>query len=349
MAITPTPQQFPSWESQLLQCLGAPNSVNNLTALNLWAQSEGNVVNNALATSGKGTGASTCVAQCGSSSPIYEYDNVSDGVAHMCQFLKGSYYTGIVHALQQDLGLAAIYQAINSSPWCKGCQNGSYPVALAKAAGGGAASVSSGVGSGGSTAQGGGGTSGGGGGGAATTGSGLSDCVVQFPLSFSTPIGSLGGCILSKGQFKAITGAVAMAVGLGLVTFGIMVMAAAAFDASGAKQAVTKAAKFIPGEGGMMARVAGGGTSSGGRTSARTRAPRTSTGERVAGRRESRDIERQFDEAQRQAGPIGPRGGSPTSTRIAQRERSGRNVAGYGRTRTPEQRARARARASQPF
>lgn len=343
MAFTPTPKQFPDWESQLLQCLGAPGSVNNLTALNLWAQSEGNVVNNALATSGKGTGASTCVAQCGSSSPIYEYDNVSDGVAQMCQFLKGSYYTGIVHALQQDLGLSAIYSAINSSPWCKGCQNGKYPEALAAAAGGGAASVSSGVGSGGSTAQGGGGTAGGGGGGAATTGSDLSQCVVSLPLAL------IGGCILNKGQIKAITSAAALALGLGLVTFGVVVMAAAAFDASGAKQAVTRAAKFIPGEGGMMARVAGGGASAGGRTSTRTRAPRTSTGERVAGRRESRDIERQFEEAQRQAGPIGPRGASPTSTRIAQRERSGRNVAGYGRTRTPEQRRRAQARARQPF
>ena len=89
---------FPQWEYDLLQSFGAPASKNNLTALNLWAQSEGSVTNNPLATSGKGVGATKCVAQCGGTSPIYEYDTEADGVAQMASFLKGSYYTAIIRA-----------------------------------------------------------------------------------------------------------------------------------------------------------------------------------------------------------------------------------------------------------
>ena len=49
---------FPQWEYDLLKGIGAPASQNNLAALNFWAQSEGSVTNNPLATSGKGAGAS---------------------------------------------------------------------------------------------------------------------------------------------------------------------------------------------------------------------------------------------------------------------------------------------------
>jgi len=341
---------FPQWEYGLLSALGAPASQNNLTALNLWAQSEGSVTNNALATSGRGAGASTCVAQCGSSSPIYEYDNVQDGVAQMARFLGGSYYTGIVRAFQQDAGLSAIFSAINASPWCKGCQNGQYPIALSNAVGGKKVSTSPTVGGG--SAGAGTGTSAGTGG----DGSGLSACVVQFPLSFSTPIGSIGGCLLNKGQLKWWTGAVAIVAGLGLASFGVVMLAAYGYDNSGAKQAVNRTARTI-GIGtslfagqpelaaGIAASTRGGGSR---RQPARSR-PASSAEPRTAGRLESADIERQYRETVRQQGPIGPRGGSATSQRVRERQRRGTSVAGSGRPRTPEQKRRARERAAQPF
>jgi hypothetical protein len=187
-------------------------------------------------------------------------------------------------------------------------------------------------------------------------GSDLSQCVISFPgfLFFSGP------CILTKGGVKWLSGGLAMFAGLGLTTFGVVVLAAAGFQASGAKQAVGKVAQFVPGVGGAIGKAASAAGSSGGPSSSsatRTRSPRsvglgpspTSARPSVAGRRESRDIERQFAEVQRQVGPIGPRGGSATSTRVAREQRRGTSVPGAGRPRTPEQRARARTRAGQPF
>jgi hypothetical protein len=338
---------FPQWEYGLLSALGAPASTNNLTALNLWAQSEGSVTNNALATSGRGAGASTCVAQCGSSSPIYEYDNVGDGVAQMARFLGGSYYTGIVRAFQQDAGLSAIYSAINASPWCKGCQNGQYPIALSNAVGGKKVSTSPTVGGG---AGGGTGT----GTGTGAGGTDLSSCVVQFPLSFSTPLGSVGGCLLNKGQLKWLTGAVAIVAGLGLASFGVIMLAAYGYDNSGAKQAVNRTARTIGVGTSLLAgqpEVAAGIAATSRRGSTTRSRPRASSsdGERRAGRLESADIERQYRETVRQQGPIGPRGGSATSQRVRERQRRGTSVPGSGRPRTPEQRRRARERAAQPF
>lgn len=322
---------FPQWEYDLLKSLGAPASQNNLTALNLWAQSEGSVTNNALATSGRGAGATTCVAQCGSTSPIYEYATEADGVAHMAAFLKGSFYSQIVRSFAQDAGLAAIFQAINASPWCKGCQNGQYPVALSKAAGGGSASTSPtvGAGSAGSTSSGGSSSSSSGG-----SGSSLSQCVIQFPglLFFSGP------CLLTKGGVKWLGGAAAMIVGAGIGAFGVVALAAWGFDASGAKQAVGKVAGALPGPAGNIAKgvgAAGGGGGSGSRTSRSSTPPKpisvTSPEVPTAGRRESRQIERNYQSSVRQQGPIGPRGSNPTATRVASRQRRGTSIPGARR------------------
>ena len=225
---------FPQWEYDLLKALGAPASQPNLTALNLWAQSEGSVTNNPLATSGKGAGASACVAQCGSTSPIYEYATEAQGVAHMASFLQGSNYTAIVRAFVQNSGLAAIYQAINNSKWCSGCQNGQYPIDLAKQVGGNTivpASSTVGTGTGGPAG-------GGGSGGSADT-SGLSTCVIQLPgfLFFSGP------CFLTKGGVKWLSGAAALIAGVGLAGFGIVLLASSGFGSPGAKQAAGKVAK----------------------------------------------------------------------------------------------------------
>jgi hypothetical protein len=314
---------FPQWEYDLLKALGAPPSQNNLTALNLWAQSEGSVTNNPLATSGRGKGATKCVAQCGGTSPIYEYDTEADGVAQMSGFLKGSYYTAIVRAFAQDAGLAAIFQAINSSPWCKCCQNGQYPIDLSQAVGGKAPGTSPSVGTGsGGTAAGGGGSS---------SGSNLSQCVIQLPgfLFFSGP------CFLTKGGVKWLSGVAALMAGSAIGMFGVVLLAAYGFDRSGAKQAAGKVAKTVGIGGALLAgqpEVAAGVAATS-RRSAPRQAPASAASEpATAGRRESRQIERRFRETERQQGPIGPRGGNPTSTRVAARERRGTSVPGAPRS-----------------
>jgi hypothetical protein len=359
--VTPTPTQFPAWESLLLADLGAPNSVNNLTALNLWAQSEGSVTNNGLAASGQGAGATICVAQCGSSSPIYEYDNPTDGAAHMAQFLKGSYYTAIVRAFQQDAGLAAIFQAINQSSWCKGCQGGNYPEVLAAAAAGKTPAINPGVG---------------GGGGGTTTptsapGSPAPAQTCQWGISvptagsavvsfFTLGLVNTGStqqiCFISKSQWKALSAAFLIAAGAGLTAFGIILLAAWGFDRSGAKQAAAKITGFIPSPAAQAVRAGARRTPAPASSSpARRSAPTPAAGRRTTeelptvGRRESAEIERQYRETVRQGGPIGTRGGSATSERVAREQRRGVSVPGGGRPRTFEQRQRARERARQPF
>jgi hypothetical protein len=330
---------FPQWEYDLLSALGAPTSQNNLTALNLWALSEGNVTNNPLATSGRGVGAATCVAQCGSTSPVYVYDTEANGVAQMAKFLQGSYYTAIVRAFKTDAGLAAIFQAINSSPWCKGCQNGQYPVDLANAVGGSKATtdptVGTGAGPGGSAAaaQGGAGQA---------PGSGLSACVFQAPgfLFFSGP------CFLTKGGVKWLSGAAALVAGTAIGMFGVVLLASVGFKSSGAAAAVTKVAGVVPGPGKLL--KAGGAVGAGRATSAPSPTPsRSPSAPAPAGRIESRQIERRYRETERQQGPIGPRGGNPTAGRVASRERRGRSVPGAGTRMSEAQRRQARA--SEPF
>ncbi|HXA33025.1 MAG TPA: hypothetical protein VNV87_12255 [Acidimicrobiales bacterium] len=354
--------KYPEWEYELLRYLGTPAPLtndgmdaqypNSLLALNLWAQSEGSVTNNALATSGRGAGATTCVAQCGSSSPIYEYDNVADGVAQMGRFLQGSFYTKIVSSLVGNASLSDIFSAINSSPWCKGCQSGQYPVALSQAVGGKSPGVSGTVGTGTSTG------SGQGTAGASATGSDLSTCVIQLPgfLFFSGP------CFLTRGGVKWLSGIAALTAGTVIGAFGVVLLAAYGFNASGAKGAVAKVAGAVPGPAGKAAKLAGSGSSPARKA---TKAPTVGLGPStgapagpssgsssppVAGRRESRQIERRFRETERQSGPIGPRGGSPTSQRVASRERRGTSVPGAGQRMSEAQRREARRqRASQPF
>lgn len=317
---------YPAWECDLLKALGAPCSANNLLALNLWAQSEGSVTNNALATSGQGAGATKCVAQCGSTSPIYEYATEADGVAQMAQFLKGGYYTAIVRAFQQDAGLAAIYQAINSSPWCKGCQNGQYPVVLAKQVGGAAQQVNpnTGAGSGGGSA---GGTSS-----STGSGSGLSTCVISFPgfLFFSGP------CLLTKGGVKWLSGVAALLAGAAIGTFGVVLIAASVGKSTGATAAVKRATRTI----GIPASLAAGQPEVAAGIKATTRPPatprpRARTEPVNVGRLQSRRIEQRFRSAERDQGPIGPRGANRTSTRVAREGRRGTSYPGPRRRREP--------------
>lgn len=339
--------KYPQWEYDLLRYLGTPAPLtnegmdtqfpNSLLALNLWAQSEGSVTNNALATSGKGVGATTCVAQCGSSSPIYLYDTEANGVAQMGRFLQGSFYTKIVSALVSNADLATIYGAINSSSWCKGCQNGQYPIDLSQAVGGKAPGVSGSVGTGG--------TAGGqGGAGANPQGKDLSGCKFSGP-SFDFLFFKASTCLLSQGQWKAVSGAIALAAGVALGGFGVILLASSGFGSPGAKQAVGKVASAVPGLGtaGKITRGTGAGAAKPTPTPARRQAPAAPASQpATAGRVQSRQIERRYEQTQRDQGPIGPRGGNPTATRVASRERRGTSVAGPGSSER-------RRRASQPF
>jgi hypothetical protein len=175
-------------------------------------------------------------------------------------------------------------------------------------------------------------------------------CRVGFTVPGTFGIGQV--CLFSASQAKAVTGAIAIAVGAGLFTFGAVMLAAYGYDKSGAKQAVNSTARKIGVGTALLTgqpEVAAGLAATGGRGGSSSRQPRTAglgpspTPARPAqpaqaGRLESARIERQFRELQRQQGPIGPRGGNPTSARIAQRERRGTSVPG----------AQA-ARARQPF
>ena len=104
---------------------GSFNGV-TIDALNLWAQSEGSTAaNNPLAEETFYPGALSTPGWVGPS-----YDNWSDGAIATARFMKGSYYTQVVHQLGLGANLADIYAAINESPWCAGCQGGHYPEAL---------------------------------------------------------------------------------------------------------------------------------------------------------------------------------------------------------------------------
>lgn len=102
-----------------------------MNACSLWAASEGTLShNNPFAVSGHFPGATTCLAQCGTASEVMAYDTIDHGVAATVSFINGSFYANVRAAFQHDTGLQAIWQAINISPWCAGCQGGKYPIHL---------------------------------------------------------------------------------------------------------------------------------------------------------------------------------------------------------------------------
>ena len=125
-----------TWVDQVLQAIGAPTTDSNRAALRAWAASEGTIAsNNPLAFSGQYPGATTCLAQCGTSSPVFAYSSSAQGAANTAQFLLSNDYSGVLNAFRSDAGLGAIYGAINASGWCSGCQKGHYPNKLYEVSG----------------------------------------------------------------------------------------------------------------------------------------------------------------------------------------------------------------------
>lgn len=120
-----------TWQRYFLGLIGAPASDHNVRVCDLWASSEGVLdKNNPFACSGKYPGATVCIAQCGTASEVWAYDTIEHGCEAAANFLTGSYYANVLTKFRTDAGEAAIWTAINESPWCSGCQDGKYPIDL---------------------------------------------------------------------------------------------------------------------------------------------------------------------------------------------------------------------------
>jgi peptidoglycan hydrolase-like protein with peptidoglycan-binding domain len=111
----------------ILRELGAPHTEVNLTALDLWARSEGMPAgdNNPFATTQDGYGG-VAVNSVG----VKRYPTVNDGAAATVHTMRNGHYQAVLEAIAHGTDLHAIYRAINESPWCGGCQHGHYPIAI---------------------------------------------------------------------------------------------------------------------------------------------------------------------------------------------------------------------------
>jgi len=116
-----------AWYDDLLAKMGAPDSNASQVSLQLWAQSEGVPAswNNWLATTIDGWGG---VSQ--NSDGVKAYPTEADGVDAIYATLQGSAYQAVIDAFVGNEGGQEIWDAVNGSPWCAGCQNDQYPVAL---------------------------------------------------------------------------------------------------------------------------------------------------------------------------------------------------------------------------
>lgn len=236
-----TPQTvtgYPDWEYKLLAKLGAPATGVNLYGLSLWAQSEGVVSsNNYLAVCCIAAGSSGVIAQNGTTAPIYGYASEDDGVAANAQFIQEN-TPGIQQVLQQGNSLTGLWQAINQSGWCKGCQSGHYPVDLYNALSGPIP----------------------------TSGKGLNTNTAGVPITQeqSCLIGIGGTCFFSISQWKALKGALLLIAGGGMMLTGGLVITSFAFLRTPAGAAARQAVKATP----LGAAVSSRSSSSAGQRSA---------------------------------------------------------------------------------
>lgn len=219
------------WRVQILEAIKAPVNATNLTALQAWALSEsgynatygtnlaGPLAFNPLAiTDSYGVPTVGDVNSVG----VKKFANTQAGVQATVRFWQHG-YQGIIDALRSS-DPVALYQAVNQSGWCAGCQGGHYPIGLSNYLSGGSVQ-------GGSTTFHGGGTnvaggspgSGGSGGGSSGDNGGLfGKCKVtssSIPFGPSIPTGGFGCYVEQSFIFGglAVGGALVMAVGLGLV------------------------------------------------------------------------------------------------------------------------------------
>jgi hypothetical protein len=127
-AVAPAPTSVNGdWRRWLLHDLNAPASAVNLQALRLWAASEGMApeYHNPLATT-LVVGASHPINSVG----VQRYANNRDGAKAIAHTLRESRYDAVRAAFHKGNSLRHIYEAINGSLWCHGCQHGHYPVGI---------------------------------------------------------------------------------------------------------------------------------------------------------------------------------------------------------------------------
>ena len=213
----PKTTNYPAWEYALLQKLNAPANAITLIGLNLWAKSEGMPAteNNPLAITNPkqefGPDAGTV-----NTSGVVRFKNMQQGVDATANFLSAPTYDAIVTAFQRGTSLNEIFHAINSSPWCAGCENGNYPVALSSYAGKGPISLGSvpifhgGSPSGVAAVT----------GGAAESASGFYQCNKS-----TTIVGGLGFHVLDACTAKALVGGLLVGVGAVLVVLSVASLA----------------------------------------------------------------------------------------------------------------------------
>jgi len=115
------------WVSLTLQYLGATETSTNRVALEEWAQSEGMPASahNPLAASDHISGWQPTP---GYSEPTYPSDDAAARL-YATKF-QSAQYVKIGFTLELGNDLNAIYDAINQSPWCSGCQGGHYPIVI---------------------------------------------------------------------------------------------------------------------------------------------------------------------------------------------------------------------------
>jgi hypothetical protein len=227
------------WRVQLLTDIGAPTSATNLAALQAWALSESgynstygtNLASpaygyNPLAIS-DGYGVPTVGMV---NSIVVKFGSTQAGALATARFMQHG-YQGVITALRNS-DPVGLYQAVNASGWCKGCQGGIYPTGLHSMISGGkveggSANFQGSFGSKGLLAGGGAGGSGsggsGGGSGSQDTGGLFGFCKTTstqvIPFGPSIPTGGFGCYVLQTLKFGALGGggALLMLVGLGLV------------------------------------------------------------------------------------------------------------------------------------
>lgn len=114
------------WRSALLHRLKAPVTPAALNVLDLWEQSEGGLPDNNPFFTTLDMPGGTSINSAGAK----RYATLAEGVEATARTLEMSAYKAIVSGLRKRAGAVTLYEAINKSPWCAGCQEGHYPVAL---------------------------------------------------------------------------------------------------------------------------------------------------------------------------------------------------------------------------
>ncbi len=129
--LTVAPSSSGIWYRDVLADIGAPDTPTNEQALQAWHTSEGTSPNayNWLATSGTYGQQTNGVIAPNNGYPIHSFSTYDGGVAATAANIKQ--YPTIVAAFKDGSSLSKIYGAINATAWCKGCQGGNYPSALA--------------------------------------------------------------------------------------------------------------------------------------------------------------------------------------------------------------------------